>query len=116
MSDKIKEFYELVHGMNHGDLRRIAQAMTEHIATRSGSKPFDATDYRDLCDVLFDCASQELGVEEVETESVLTPSKAEAVGDTPAAAFRRKGGGQSGKGGYTGIDSVLNRERESGTR
>jgi hypothetical protein len=61
MSDKIREFYELLHSMNHGDLRRIARAVTEQIAHRERSENFDASDYRDLCDVLFDCASRQIG-------------------------------------------------------
>ncbi|MFP4003780.1 MAG: hypothetical protein ACLFV8_08395 [Alphaproteobacteria bacterium] len=97
MSDKIREFYELIHSMNHGDLRRIARAITEQIEERS--KDFDASDYRDFCDVLFDCASQEMGEEDfggdmpepLEPAEEL-PSRNYAEPDTgPVSAFARKG-------------------------
>lgn len=104
MSDKIREFYELIHSMNHGDLRLIARAITEQIAHRERSEDFDASDYRDLCDVLFDCASRQTGANgngfdfgpgdglDLEPPHEL-PRRTFTEPDTgPVSAFARKGG------------------------
>jgi len=105
MSDKIREFYRLIHSMNHGDLRRIARSITEQIAAKEGADDFDASDYRDFCDVLFDCASREIGHESMDHDMVGVidddmdddapdelPPRTFVEPDTgPVSAFARKG-------------------------
>lgn len=98
MSDKIREFYELIHSMNHGDLRRIARAITEQIAEKDGAEDFDASDYRDFCDVLFDCASQQIGdggfdsgLDDMDAPDELPPRTFTEPDTGPVSAFARKG-------------------------
>lgn len=97
MSEKIREFFELIHTMNHGDLRLIARAITEQIADKEGTADFDASDYRDFCDVLFDCASRQMGRGSLDAEMDFEPAdelprRTYTEPDTgPVSAFARKG-------------------------
>lgn len=59
--------------MNHGDVRRITRAITEQIARKEGSAGFDASDYRNICDVLFDWASREMGEDVMDGARVWNP-------------------------------------------